>query len=621
MPLPSDPTVSVKQGILIDKFIAYIDINRKRSRIDAENKIKTIESSTTQTAAEKSDQISIYQELIKKSQPLTEEEKSNYKKGLCYGFSVVHSYMNATEKLAWWKELLSTLSQWDGDEALLQTKTNLIGSESTDETYDSLFQRAASYVLFNFAGNYINEIIGSNQTDFLTEKSLFETEHGEKIKNECHAIASGHFSKHNLEQLLNETTFSSKSICLIHSLTHTCAIHFDSKEKKWFFYDPNSREGEKEFSDKTKLIQTIQRTLGKSLAVEVASWDKYQAEKIKLFADTYNKIVKTNPDELVAEKGLLFLVEHPDLLSSIFTKAKTDKSLAFTIATALTEEHAGKSISTIIEANAQNAYQNLLILSEASAPINMALHYNLLHKFSDSHKEQFSYFAMTENLSPDIVVNALKSLPETELKKFVTEYQSFTDPNIRKLFIECTANLNNAFTESKYSAIITELKKFNAPVALWEKVLIRLTENDIINSEDKIKLYATANENMSSTDMPEYALLQKKIAILERVEDYIKTRLNEKLFSRKIKTKDIGFFKTEGSQKVTEAKIKDAEQLKIAILNCKTPNELESAIQNSIKQNNAISGWVHRKGEYGKCLDDCKNLAQIETQPSVSPKK
>ncbi len=203
------------QSVLVDRLIAYINIDRQRGLHEAQAERQRILDNRNLTQTEKSAQLATCDSLIKNNQPLSAQERTNYRKGLCYGFSVMHSYMNAEQKLDWWKELLITLSQWDGQEASLATQTNLSQSRSTNETYDSLFRRCTDAVLFHQGDTHVTQTRESQQFQFLTPNGLFESGTGEKIKPEAHTTAIGTFSDKNLMAMLDEATFSSQSICLI----------------------------------------------------------------------------------------------------------------------------------------------------------------------------------------------------------------------------------------------------------------------------------------------------------------------------------------------------------------------------------------------------------------------
>ncbi len=99
--------------------------------------------------------------------PISELRASKIREGLCFGFSVVHSYMAAFGKLEWWKNALVALREWDGREKSLSNIIKLPGSSNQEETLGSLLNRIATFVLYNFGSEIESGIEKLNQKTFL----------------------------------------------------------------------------------------------------------------------------------------------------------------------------------------------------------------------------------------------------------------------------------------------------------------------------------------------------------------------------------------------------------------------------------------------------------------------
>ncbi len=207
------------------------------------------------------------------------------------------------------------------------------------------------------------------------------------------------------------------------------------------------------------------------------------------------------------------------------------------------------------------------------------------------------------------------------LQKFVETYQSISDPADKNVFILTYQKINMAKKKENYSELIDTISQHQLPSLLYEKILSSMNDNVALSTQEKNALFSEVRAKISASSDNTHILLQKKLAIIERIESYINARTEETTtllgdIKRKIKTASMGFFNTQGNEEVTRQKINDAKDLKKAILACEDGPGLKTAIETSIGHNEIFSK-KHRKGDYGKCLDECKTLADQTPSRSV----
>ncbi|MDP1573669.1 MAG: hypothetical protein Q8L78_01860 [Coxiellaceae bacterium] len=600
---------NVSQKTLVDKFIAYINITRKRAfeKLVLEREALSSQKPLDEKALSRISQIA---QLLQKHTSLTQQEESNYRKGLCHGFSIMHAYMNATEKLDAWKNTLKIMSEWDGME-------DSLAHEAANETYDRLFQQRINDVLFSQQGSVTNV----EQTDFLTPNGLFRSENDETIKAESRVVAAGYFSNKHLLAFLNEAVFSSKAICLIKSGGHACSIRYDSNQQKWFFYDPNNNDGETEYSDKLSLIKRIKKTLGNSLCLEVASWNSTEAEKIQLLRKAYLEIVTTDSAEIVQEFGLYFIARNnPEQLTAIIEKAKQDENLCLAIAKALVfeqyeNEDEEASIFLNLQDNFPEQYQQIVQLAQSSEAIAQALYFNQLYKSSDLHRKIFRDFVVDNKFPALQVFYVIKGLSENTLKTLDYFYNKAENKqDFAKHFIEVMS-----FNLDQLQKKIDNLDASTTIECVKAIVTVIHINKLLLTAGEKKELFGKLNERIVCYQPNEnFQVIQKKIAIFECIEAYLDSRVEKTVFeiSTQIKTKGVGFFDMEGVKEITEEKVKAAVQLKTAILCCEDLQSMEAAIQSSKAENKKISGWFHR-GKYSDCLNDCSALLVDKVKSAV----
>lgn len=261
------------------------------------------------------DQFIAYMEFDRGSK-FSDEEKKQLHKGLCHGFSVVHSYMAATQKLTWWNALLAEIIKWDSnDTASLKKEITLPDEQqnktSKEKTLDYHFKRAVNYVLFcqtdlkrtrNYKTDDKNDILLFNCVDLLKEKGVGFDEVNQTIQSNIDI--GGAFTKDQLKKLFQPEIFSLPStLFLIHNFCsdlssgHTTAIRYC--DPHWYYYDPNDLAGEKQFADIDSLCEAlIKNKYGVLFNIEIASFDPKAKEKCKPLTDAYDQLI-SNPTELL----------------------------------------------------------------------------------------------------------------------------------------------------------------------------------------------------------------------------------------------------------------------------------------------------------------------------------
>lgn len=333
-------------------------------------------------------EINVINEKYKKereshSQYINKVKKELITQGFCFGFAVCHAVMDIDGKLNWWEKVLYEIANWDGKELSLEEFTSLPDEHSFKEDplvsaeknikhkEDSLnnkkrkyvFERALNYIVFNqsrdnnaFQEYQLKEstqnafLLPDDHGIFLSEnlekkQSYFEMlstsvdEKKEVIKTiKKHIKMAGHFSKENLENLLDEQTMQG-CICLVHSITHTIRIGYNGSQ--WIYYDPNDNHKKIpiHFSgSKQEVIDKIIFDLEtQNIAIEVASFD----ENKKMDFPYYDQLLKKSPASLLKEGGVdIFSSNAPDRLIHLMKQAKSsaDKSIYSVLTEGITKK-------------------------------------------------------------------------------------------------------------------------------------------------------------------------------------------------------------------------------------------------------------------------------------------
>lgn len=284
----------------------------------------------------------------------SDEEKKNLTRGLCFGLSVIHSYMATTQKLKWWHALLEKIVAWDGKEEslkkIIQLPDENVEKTEKEKTLGFHFMRATHYAFFHQSKPEIQlpnfEISDLDSYTLLRADTAgiqwFESESGEKIK--YNKRAGGTFSLDHFSQLLKPEIFSlPNTLFLIHHYFerggHACSIRFDNSDQQWCYYDPNDPMGEKKFKDIGALYKLVERSYGPSLEIEIASFDQNARQQCEPFFKTYD-VLCSNPDnftQLIDQYGL-FLLAHSrneSLIEKILEQSALDENMRKTLVMAM----------------------------------------------------------------------------------------------------------------------------------------------------------------------------------------------------------------------------------------------------------------------------------------------
>ena len=244
--------------------------------------------------------------------PLT--EATEYRKGLCLGFSTLLAFKTAQDKGLWWKAILEIISQTTINE-------NTLSAESTlPENTENIDYPTVVDIFLKVTG----EILANQKTLQENISSLIQS----------HEKAAGHFSPSALETLLDENLFHPQQICLIRSINHACTIHFQNNE--WHFYDPNNQEGEVVFKNKLDFILKITATLGFTLCIEIINLDLLMTAKTTLFARIFQKICDEKPAEVIENAGLhIMTYQSPKALLKIMQLANDNREIKLALQEAI----------------------------------------------------------------------------------------------------------------------------------------------------------------------------------------------------------------------------------------------------------------------------------------------
>lgn len=233
------------------------------------------------------------------------KESKKYKKsnGMCHGFAVTYGAMNAIGKLDWWLDVLNQISQYDSEENNPEDQILIKGSNDK-ASWDQIFTRAINYISFTFdPSEYINNVAKQQMFD---EVPLLEiiNEKGEHLSVVDSCNLAGHFYDGNIIKNLLQASLTPNEIVLVSNSGHTIAARY--KDKKYFVYDPNSRNGHKEYDKIDDLYQGIQAALGHNIPLNISYASLYSSEKVKALQQLYLESIDIqNFDDGKSNEGLI----------------------------------------------------------------------------------------------------------------------------------------------------------------------------------------------------------------------------------------------------------------------------------------------------------------------------
>lgn len=498
---------TVNQGKLIEKIIRFIEIDSKKTLSDA--------------------------------------KKEGYRLGLCRGFSIVHAYMAAVNGLAWWNQTLDQIATWD------ETEKSLIENPALKDC----LLRASHYVLFNQAGAHHNFISTLTQKNLLLPGGLFVSEKG---PIQCYAHIAGNFSKTSLNMLIDENIFSGEGIFLIGSINHACALRYH--DGYWYFYNPDTPEGEVRFENKNALIDKILgQDHARPLQLEIASWNLEIKSKTDELVQHFNELCAINPIELIQKQGLRILVCYaPNQFNQIIENAKKNNNLA-------------NEIMNSLFAIAQDGITVMYYLHQYEP--------RALQKILKLYDEKTQELLWLLSSMPSIIMPG----------------------NLEKMY----QVINNVNENTPSIFLICLIKKISST-----QELISIEKLDFLT-----KILEKINAVKHN---PSHTLVIQKLKMIIVIEQYIASRVIEAYHFPKMinNLAREGIFKLLPNRKqdVTTKKLEEAEKLKAKILySTDDPKKLSEMISASKNANKIITrkygGFFHAKeGSYAVCLDECKKI-------------
>ncbi|GEM_PF-5952994 len=398
----------IKQGVFFSKFINYLNIEKNA------NKTKNLK-------------------------PISDERKKEINKGLCRGFSIVHSYMAAKGQSAWWESVLQIVSGWDGTEATLDDEVYMPAgtflSNSTLErstapgqvksTYKKLLYRVSNYVLYNFGITRVSGIPNINQDNFLKPDGPFVSMDG---GIQFYQSFAGHFDNKLLSDLLDSLKHAPplEAVIMIESPgKHACSLRYGGEE--WYLYDPNYPSGEKCFNKPDLLIKEVFRILGQDLCIEVASWQKESPESglTQVVGHASKFYSAENSNTLIQKCGLHAIARRAptDRLSNIIAMAQMNDELKASLAEALkTKNNNNRTGLSMIARCAPGQLAAIIAMAQADTREGNALKASLAEALNTKNNDNWTGLHMIARYAPGQLA-ALIAMAQTddELKASLAE--------------------------------------------------------------------------------------------------------------------------------------------------------------------------------------------------------
>lgn len=261
--------------------------------------------------------------------------------GHCAGLSRIHGPMGQVDKLRWWEAALIEVALWDKKLSSLDTPILLPDAENNAPVpLRTIINKVLNYVVSSHFNHNVAEdfrIKGVGPTNAYNPSKKFEI----STNNGHHTIKrntkiSGYFSKHRLNQLLDENYFTNAT-CLVHSDSHMIRIGYLGNNS-WLIYDPNythnMRRPIHKILNKDKLIDELIRIQGNSLTLQVAHLKIPKAKNLPRIR--YLEMLENNLPEILQKHGLHHIIrETPHHLPHILKKAEKDSKVAEAITKAI----------------------------------------------------------------------------------------------------------------------------------------------------------------------------------------------------------------------------------------------------------------------------------------------
>lgn len=263
-------------------------------------------------------------------------------RGVCFGYSFLHSYYAQRGELQKWKDILYFLASWGEGEWQLRNPTLCSAYPDKYPNDHRTLRELLEYVSHQILFHQIN------QYEIFHTKELFRSSEGNPMKsyyiNNNFEVMTYDMVAHILlsARLLfrrNELVFIISGL-YPNGGAHACALRFH--DNTWFFCDPNVTSGELTTHSISELVKIIFYQLGPKLEFTVGTWESnfdihpifsrfFNAalgeQKRNIVALCYSDLATQRKGwhTLIKNQGIYFLAEHyPVLCRKILHWARRD---------------------------------------------------------------------------------------------------------------------------------------------------------------------------------------------------------------------------------------------------------------------------------------------------------
>ncbi len=284
---------------------------------------------------------------IEGKQPLSGAEKEKMRKGLCTQFSLVYAFMRACGKKYWWRGVLEAIAAWDGKVSSLRDEIEIV-DETERQTLYLLMVRAVNYILSSKTSlksfKDVHQLLDNKKFMwgyFLELNGPFDSDLGKIISR---TTVSGYFTDSLLNSIIQEEFFWQNAIFLLtmqnKDMFHTCFFYYSASKRKWCFHDP-SEIHDFEYSEKADFIRLITKYYGRSLSIEMATWEQRASVVIAKFSQHCEEQIKKHPlKHLVQEYGLYLIVrQNANTALKIICDAKANQETYNAFCNALSSQY------------------------------------------------------------------------------------------------------------------------------------------------------------------------------------------------------------------------------------------------------------------------------------------
>jgi hypothetical protein len=272
--------------------------------------------------------------------------------GKCFALSVAESAYSATGYGEWWREGLTLVNNWKGDEADFQKtislesflpKTHKPLKKSLAPTLESVFERVLNTASIEhaFQTKSVHDFLpeGLTQLNLLSpDTKFFEIVINNKIHNiQSRDVVGGYFPTQTLAAILEaHKELIEGNICVVHSGDH--AINVKYVNNKWVLYDPNYKHNDvnsmtKSFDKAEDCVTEMKAFLRtESIALQLATLK----EDKKMAFNFYDGLKPDAIIQLMQEDGLQVIAQRsPNQFKKIIDLAAKNTEVAKALAEGL----------------------------------------------------------------------------------------------------------------------------------------------------------------------------------------------------------------------------------------------------------------------------------------------